>query len=106
MRPGGGPSRFLIGLVTCFAVQDVIPAVAHAACSPTLVAIMATSCLANVGRRGGRVAWIPARVILRRRGCLASPKASPRSGDSDHFADIAGLATYADIAAKFASQDQ
>jgi hypothetical protein len=27
---------------------------------------MATSCLANVGLRGGRVALIPARVILRR----------------------------------------
>src|SRR5215207_752779 len=46
-----------------------------AACSPTLVSIMATSCLANVGLRGGRVALIPARVILRRRGCLASRKA-------------------------------
>src|SRR5215203_909462 len=44
-------SRFLVGLVTCFAAQDGIPAVAHAACSPTLVAIMATSCLTNVGRR-------------------------------------------------------
>src|SRR5215216_6383134 len=79
-----------------------------AACSPTLVSIMATSCLANVGLRGGRVALIPARVILRRRGCLASRKASPRSGvggqpcfdvtrpraccDGDHYADNAGLA--------------
>src|SRR5215211_135215 len=78
-----------------------------AACSPTLVSIMATSCLANVGLRGGRVALIPARVILRRRGCLASRKASPRSGaggqpffdathpraccDGDHYADNAGL---------------
>jgi hypothetical protein len=79
-----------------------------AACSPTLVSIMATSCLANVGLRGGRVALIPDRVILRRRGCLASRKASPRSGvggqpcfdvtrpraccDGDHYADNAGLA--------------
>src|ERR687894_450525 len=79
-----------------------------AECSPTLVSIMATSCVANVGLRGGRVALIPARVILRRRGCLASRKASPRSGvggqpffdvtrpraccDGDHYADNAGLA--------------
>jgi hypothetical protein len=79
-----------------------------AECSPTLVSIMATSCVANVGLRGGRVALIPARVILRRRGCLASRKSSPRSGvggqpfidvtrpraccDGDHYADHAGLA--------------
>jgi hypothetical protein len=61
-----------------------------AACSPTLVSIMATSCLANVGLRGGRVALIPARMILRRRGCLASPKASPRSGVGGRpFFDVA-----------------
>ena len=79
-----------------------------AASSPTLVSIMATSSLANVGLRGGRVALIPARVILRRRGCLTSGKVSPRSGvlrqpffdvtrpraccDGDHYADNAGLA--------------
>jgi hypothetical protein len=79
-----------------------------AACSPTLVSIMATSCLANVGLRGGRVALIPAKVILRRRECLTSRKASPRSGVGgqpffdvarpracwygDHCADNAGLA--------------
>jgi len=79
-----------------------------AACSPTLVSIMATPSLANVGLRGGRVALIPARVILRRRGCLTPGNVSPRSGvggqpffdvtrpraccDGDHYAENAGLA--------------
>jgi hypothetical protein len=43
-----------------------------AACSPTLVSTTPTSCLAIVSLRGGRVSLIPARIILRRRGCLVS----------------------------------